>query len=95
MNFYEEKEMLMSKKTSVKKSTTKGKMPMHTMVIDKIDEPLMRSIRSRAALHGRTPKEEVWSILDNVARRPGFRSLDEAILNFPNVGLDSDFERVN
>ncbi len=68
---------------------------MHMMLIEGIDEPLMRSIRSRAALHDRTPEEEVLAILDNVARVPGFRCLGEAILNFPNVGLDSDFERVN
>ncbi|WP_353193904.1 DNA-binding protein [Pandoraea pnomenusa] len=68
---------------------------MHMMLIEGIDEALMRSIRSRAALHGRTPEEEVLTILDNVARVPGFRTLGEALLAMPNVGLDSDFERIN
>ncbi|WP_150551140.1 DNA-binding protein [Pandoraea soli] len=55
----------------------------------------MRSIRSRAAMYGRTPEEEVLTILDNVARRPGYRSFEDALLAMPNVGLDSDFERAN
>ncbi|ODP35388.1 hypothetical protein [Pandoraea sp. ISTKB] len=68
---------------------------MHTMLIEGIDEPLMRSIRSRAAMYGRTPEEEVLAILGNVARKPGYRSFEDALLAIPNVGLDSDFERVN
>ncbi|AVF39001.1 hypothetical protein AL486_04155 [Pandoraea apista] len=50
---------------------------MHMMLIEGMDEPMMRSIRSRAALHGGTPEEEVLTILDNVARRPGIFPMPE------------------
>lgn len=68
---------------------------MHMMLIEGIDEQLMRSIESRAAEGGRTPEEEVLMILDRMARVPRFRSLGEALRAMPNVGLDSDFERIN
>lgn len=68
---------------------------MHTMLIAGIDESLMRSIRSRAALHDRTPEEEALAILEGVAHRPGWRSFGEALMSMPDVGLDSDFAREN
>ncbi|MGC7405280.1 FitA-like ribbon-helix-helix domain-containing protein [Pandoraea pneumonica] len=55
----------------------------------------MRSIRSRAALHDRTPEEEALAILEGVAHRPGWRSFGEALMSMPDVGLDSDFAREN
>ncbi|VVE63513.1 hypothetical protein PCA31118_01295 [Pandoraea captiosa] len=68
---------------------------MHMMLIEGIDEQLMRSIESRAAKAGMTPEEEVLRVLSDFARTPRFIDIGDAILNFPNVGLDSDFERAN
>jgi hypothetical protein len=68
---------------------------MHMLLIEGIDDELMRSIRTRAVIHQRTLEEEALAMLNSLPKHPGFRCLGEAILHFPNVGLDSDFERVN
>ncbi|VVD84976.1 hypothetical protein PAQ31011_01316 [Pandoraea aquatica] len=68
---------------------------MHTMVIEGIDEQLMQSLQLRAKNTNITPEQEVLRVLNYFAREPGFVDFYDALTRFPNVGLDSDFERVN
>ncbi len=68
---------------------------MHMMLIEGIDEQLMRSIEARAEKAGTTPEGEVLRVLSDFARSPRFIDIGDALMSFPNVGLDSDFERVN
>lgn len=68
---------------------------MYTMVIEGIDEQLMQSLQLRAANTNITPEQEVLRVLNYFAREPEFVDFYDALTRFPNVGLDSDFERVN
>lgn len=54
----------------------------------------MRELKIRAARHGRSAEEEHRQILRE-ALRPGeqARPLKELLLEMPDVGKDSDFER--
>ncbi|VVE69751.1 hypothetical protein PAN31117_03448 [Pandoraea anapnoica] len=68
---------------------------MYTMVIEGIDEQLMQSLQLRATNTNITPEQEVLRVLNYFAREPEFVDFYDALTRFPNVGLDSDFERVN
>ena len=59
-----------------------------------IDEALVRSLRERAAAHGRSAEAEHREILAQALSRPKKRSLAEVLASMPNVGEDADFERI-
>ncbi|WP_157122597.1 hypothetical protein [Pandoraea oxalativorans] len=65
------------------------------MLIEGIDEQLMRSLQLRATQANITPEQEVLRVLNYFAREPEFVDFYDALTRFPNVGLDSDFERIN
>ena len=68
---------------------------MADLLVRGMDEALVEALKQRAARHGRSAEAEHRQILTAALVRPRRRSLAEAIAAIPDVGLDSDFERVS
>ena len=66
---------------------------MPDLLVRNIDESLVRAIKERAGIHGRSPEAEHRDILTVALARPRKRSFAEALAPMPDVGRGSDFER--
>jgi antitoxin FitA len=67
---------------------------MADLLVRGVDEEIVRALKERAGAHGRSAEAEHREILAAALARPRRRSFAEIIASIPNVGLDSDFERV-
>ncbi len=67
---------------------------MPDLLVQAVDESIVKALKERAALHGRSAEAEHREILTSVLARPRRRSLAQALAAIPNVGKDADFERV-
>jgi antitoxin FitA len=65
------------------------------LLVRGVDEDVVRALKERAGAHGRSAEAEHREILASALARPRRRSLAEVLACVPNVGLDTDFERVN
>jgi plasmid stability protein len=66
---------------------------MAQLIVRNIDEELVRKLKRRAAQNGRSAEEEHREILRQ-ALRPGGSGLKQLLSEMPDVGDDSDFERI-
>jgi antitoxin FitA len=67
---------------------------MAQLLVRDIETEVVRELKVRAALHGRSAEEEHREILRGALRNPGPpSSLKELLLEIPNIGADRDFER--
>lgn len=71
------------------------------LVVGNVEEEIVRALHRSAAQHSRSPEAEHREILRRVLILPRAqptakrgRSLKELLLAMPNVGEDSDFERI-
>jgi plasmid stability protein len=62
------------------------------LIVRNLDEDLVQRLKRRAAANGRSTEEEHRQLLRQVLRPEGFA---EALLTMPNVGDDTDFERLD
>ncbi len=62
------------------------------LIVRKVDQEIVKSLKESAARHGRSAEAEHRAILEAALRRPRKRSIGEALALIPNVGRDSDFE---
>ena len=62
------------------------------LIVRNLDEDLVQRLKRRAAANGRSTEEEHRQLLRQVLRREGFA---KALLAMPNVGDDTDFERLD
>jgi len=67
---------------------------MASLLVRGIDDEVVQSLREQAAAHGRSAEAEHRVILAEALGRPKRRSFAEILASMPNVGEDSDFERV-
>jgi plasmid stability protein len=67
---------------------------MPNLVVRNLDAHIVDALKQRAAAHGRSAEAEHRIILEQVLLRPKRRSFAEVLAAMPDVGLDSDFERV-
>jgi antitoxin FitA len=67
---------------------------MAQLVVRRVEEELVNRLRERAAANQRSAEEEHRQILSRALRGPKRRSFAEVLSSMPNVGLDSDFARV-
>jgi antitoxin FitA len=65
------------------------------LLVRGIDEAVVEALRERARASGRSAEAEHREILASVLVRPHKRSFAEVMAAMPNVGRDSDFERLN
>jgi len=63
------------------------------LLVTNIEKEIVDALRKRAAANGRTVEAEHMAILEQALCYPPRKSLAEALLEIPNVGRDSDFER--
>ena len=67
---------------------------MANLIVRNIDESIVKALKKRAAEHGVSAEAEHRKILEQVLLCPPRKSFSEALREIPNVGQDSDFERV-
>ncbi len=67
---------------------------MANLLVRDVDESLVKALKQRAGKHGRSAEAEHRAILAAALARTRRRSFAEVLASMPNVGLDSDFERV-
>lgn len=68
---------------------------MPSLIVRNLDENIINALKVRAAAHRHSMEAEHRAILAEVLMKPRPKSLAEILASMPNVGLDSDFERVN
>lgn len=68
---------------------------MGNLLVRNLDDALVQRLREQAAAHGRSVEAEHRAILARALGGPKKRSFAEALCSIPNVGEDSDFERVD
>lgn len=67
---------------------------MAKLLVRNIDEGIVRALKERAGLHGRSVEAEHREILAAALTRPRRRSLAEILAAMPKAGRDEDFERI-
>jgi plasmid stability protein len=55
---------------------------------------LVRALKERAGIHGRSAEAEHREILASALQRPRRKSFVQVLASMPDVGIDPDFERV-
>jgi plasmid stability protein len=68
---------------------------MANLLVRGIDEALVTALEERAVAHGRSAEAEHREILAAALRRPRKRPFAAVLAAIPDVGEDSDFERVD
>jgi plasmid stability protein len=64
------------------------------LLVRGVDEGIVRALKARAGAHGRSAEAEHRAILAAALASPRRKSLAEVLASIPEVGDDSDFERV-
>jgi len=67
---------------------------MANLLVRNIDDDLVRALKERAGSHGRSVEAEHREILAAALARPRKRSFAEILAAMPDVGTDTDFERM-
>lgn len=68
---------------------------MADLLVRGIDEELVRALKERAGMHGRSAEAEHRAILAAALARPRRRSFAEVLAAMPEVGADADFARTS
>jgi antitoxin FitA len=68
---------------------------MPSLVVRNLDDAIIDALKARAVQHRRSTEAEHRAILAEVLTKPKRKSFAEALLNIPNVGKDTHFQRVN
>ncbi len=67
---------------------------MANLIVRNIDDEIVRALKEKAGRSGHSAEAEHRLILASVLLMPQKRSFAEVLANMPNVGKDSDFERL-
>ena len=67
---------------------------MANLVVRNIDDDVVKMLKARAGKHGISAEAEHRRMLESVLLSPRKKSFSEVLRSIPNVGNDSDFERV-
>lgn len=67
---------------------------MANLVVRNIDETIVQALKERAGRSGHSAEAEHRLILAQALLRPKKKSFSEILTDMPNIGRDSDFERV-
>jgi plasmid stability protein len=67
---------------------------MADLLVRGVDDAVVKALKKRAGAHGRSAEAEHREILASALVSPRKRSLAEVLAAMPNVGKDSDFERL-
>lgn len=67
---------------------------MADLLVRGVDDALVRELKKRAGAHGRSAEAEHRAILAAALLAPPRLSLAELLAGMPDVGFDSDFQRL-
>jgi plasmid stability protein len=67
---------------------------MANLIVRNIDETIVKALKKRASQHGVSAEAEHRKILEQALMQPQRKSFVEVLSQIPNVGNDSDYERV-
>lgn len=67
---------------------------MANLVVRNIDEEIVKALKARAGRLGHSAEAEHRSILANALLRPKRKTFAEVLASMPDVGEDTDFERI-
>ena len=67
---------------------------MGQLLVRELDLEVVAALKSRAAKHGHSAEAEHREILIEALLGPKKKTFAQALAAMPNVGLDSDFERI-
>jgi plasmid stability protein len=73
----------------------KGAVAVADLLVRGVDDALVRELKKRAGAHGCSAEAEHRAILAAALLGPPRRSLAELLAAMPDVGLDSDFQRLS
>ena len=68
---------------------------MANLLVRGLDEGVVRALKERAGAHGRSAEAEHRAILVEALASPRRRTFAEVLASMPDVGRDTDFDRVN
>lgn len=68
---------------------------MASLVVRNINNEIVKALKARAGEHGISAEAEHRKILELSLLKPKRKTFAEALSCIPNVGLDTDFKRVN
>lgn len=63
-------------------------------IVRNIDDAIVKALKQRPSRHGVSAEAEHRKILEQVLLHPPQKSFAEVLCLIPNVGNDSDFERI-
>ncbi|NJN20376.1 MAG: DNA-binding protein [Leptolyngbya sp. RL_3_1] len=67
---------------------------MANLIVRNIDDAIVKALKQRASRRGVSAEAEHRKILEQVLLQPAKKSFAEVLRQIPEVGKDSDFERV-
>ncbi len=67
---------------------------MANLIVRNIDNDIADALKVRARQHGISAEAEHRLILENALKGPKKKSFEEVLQQIPNVGMDTDFERI-
>jgi len=67
---------------------------MANLVVRNLDPRIVEALKRRAAKNGRSVEVEHRALLEERLLPPRGKRLADALASMPNVGMDSDFARV-
>lgn len=67
---------------------------MANLVVRNIDDEIVKALKEKAGLSGHSAEAEHRIILAQALLRPKKKLFTEILMNMPNVGRDTDFERL-
>jgi len=67
---------------------------MANLVVRNIDDRIVKALKAKAGLEGISAEAEHRKILEAALLKPKKKSFSEVLKAIPNVGLDTDFERI-
>ena len=67
---------------------------MASLVVRNIDAEIVKALKARAGKHGISAEAEHRKILELVLFTHKKKSFAEILNSIPNVGIDTDFERI-
>ena len=68
---------------------------MPSLVVRNIDNEVVQALKARAGKHGVSAEAEHRKILELILLKPKRKNFAEALRSIPDVGINSDFERMN
>jgi antitoxin FitA len=81
------------RRISLQSSELRGGI-MPNLIVRNVPEDVIKALKKRAGRHGTSVEAEHRKILTQALLKTRKRSFAEVIAAMPNVGRDSDFERV-